>query len=216
MAAPGARGLPGRPAEADAVEPGRDLLHGQAELGAAGDEGGQPVGRGVFVDLLQAFDAPVGAAVGVDLARLLRRVERLNNRTDRLAGIIAMQHIQVDMIDFEARQAVVEIGLDVERRHPFAVLAVVRAFAQDDDLITHAAAVNPLAEGALAVAAAIAVGRVEAVAAGRVKGVQRGKGRIEIAGIHPHRPQHETGDRLVDAGNVGIEHVRNSSVKGGL
>ena len=41
-AAPGARVLPGRPAQADTVSPGRLYLYGEAKLGAAGDEGGQP------------------------------------------------------------------------------------------------------------------------------------------------------------------------------
>ena len=95
-----------------------------------------------------------------------------------------------------------EVGLDIVGRDPFAVLAVVRALAEDDDLVAHAALVDPLAEGAFTVAAAIAVGGVEAVAAGRVKGVQHGEGIVEIAGIHPHCSQHQAGDRLVDAGNV--------------
>ena len=70
-AAPGAGVLPGRPAQADAVSPGRLYLYGQAELGAAGDEGGQAVRGGVFVGLLKAFGAPVRAAVGVYLAGFL-------------------------------------------------------------------------------------------------------------------------------------------------
>ena len=90
-------------------------------------------------------------------------------------------------------------GLDIERRHPFAVLAVMRAFGEDDDLVAHAAAVDPLTNGALIVAAAVDMGGVEAVAACRVKSVQRGKGGIEIAGIHPHRPLHEPGNRFVNA-----------------
>ena len=166
---------------------------------------------GVLVDLLQAFDAPVGAAVGVNLSGLLRRVQRLDNRADRLGRVVAMEQVEVEVVDFEARQAVVNVGLDIEGRDPPAVLAVVRAFAEDDDFVAHAAAVDPLADGALIVAAAVDMGGVEAVAAGRVKGVQRGKGGIEIAGVDPHRPLHKAGDRLVDAGNVGIEHVKNSS-----
>ena len=54
LAAPGARVLPCGPAQADAVSPGRLYLYGQAKLGAAGDEGGQPVRGGVFVGLLKA------------------------------------------------------------------------------------------------------------------------------------------------------------------
>ena len=53
-----------------------------------------------------------------------------------------------------------DVGLDIEGRHPFAVLAVVRAFGEDDDLVTHAAAVEPLTNGALIVAAAVDMGRV--------------------------------------------------------
>ena len=173
------------------------------------------MGDGVFVGLLQAFGGPVGAAVSVDLAGLFRCVKGLYNWADRLVGVVAVQHIQVDAVDLEAGEAVVEVGLDVVGRDPFAVLAVVRAFAEDDDLVAHAALIYPLTEGALTVAAAVAVGSVKAVAAGRVKGVQHGEGIVEIAGIHPHRPQHQPGDRFVDTGDVGIEHVGNSSELGG-
>ena len=86
LAAPGARGLTGRPADADAVAPRRLYLDGEAELGAAGDEGGQPVRGGVLVGLLQAFGAPVGAAVGVDLAGLLCSMEGLDNRAIGSSG----------------------------------------------------------------------------------------------------------------------------------
>ena len=214
LPAPGARRPPGWPAETFAVDPGRYLLHGQAELGAADHERGQPMRGGIGVNLSQAFDGPIGAAVSVDLSGLPGRVQRLDKRADRHARIIAVKQVEVKVVDFEARQAVVDVGLDIEGRHSSAVLAVVRALGEDDDLVAHAAAVDPLTNGALIVAAAVDMGGVDAVAAGRVKSVQRGKGGIEIAGINPHRPLHEPGNRFVDAGNVGIEHVRNSSVKG--
>ena len=209
-AAPGPCGLSRRPADADAVAPGRFYLDGKAELGAAGDERRQPVRGGVFVGLLQALGAPVGAAVGVDLTGLFGCVECFDNRADRLVGIVAVQDVEVDAVNFETREAVVEIGLDVVGRDPFAVLAVVCAFAEDDDLVAQAAFVNPLADGAFIVAAAIAVGGVEAVAAGRVEGVEHGVGVFEGLGVYPHRSQHEAGDGLVDAGDVGIEHGRYS------
>ena len=138
----------------------------------------------------------------------------LYNWPDRLVGVVAVQHIQVDAVDLEAGEAVVEVGLDVVGRDPFAVLAVVGAFAEDDDLVAHAALIYPLTEGAFTVTAAITVGSVETVAAGGVEGVEHGKCVVEISGIHPHRPQHQPGDRFVDAGNVGIEHVAYSSVIG--
>ncbi|MXZ21739.1 MAG: DUF86 domain-containing protein [Caldilineaceae bacterium SB0665_bin_25] len=99
------------------------------------------------------------------------------------------------------------LGLDVVGRDPFAVLAVVGAFAEDDDLVAQAAFVDPLTDCAFIVAVAVEVGSVEAVAPSRVEGVQHGEGVVEILRVYPHRSQHEAGDRLVDAGDVGIEHV---------
>ena len=50
------------------------------------------------------------------------------------------------------------------------------ALTEDDDLVAQTAFVDPLADGAFIVAAAIAVGSVEAVAASRVKGVEHREG----------------------------------------
>ena len=76
-----------------------------------------------------------------------------------------MEQVEVYVVEPEAGQGVVEVTRDIEGGHPLAVLVVVGALADYYDLLAQAAVPYPPAEGPLAVASAVLVGRIERGAA---------------------------------------------------
>ena len=202
-----------RPAQRDAARPPRvqDLL-GQAEVGAAGRKGPQPVLRGVLVGLLDALVRPVGAAKGADAARLPVLVERLDDRPHRHARDRRGAAGTRPHSPSAARQRVVQVGGQVKGRHPLAVGVVVAALADDHHLLAVAPFGHPLPDAALAVPAGIDVRRVQRVAAQLEHGVQQRKTALRLLCRDDHGPQHQASDRLVDALYRSVLHAHSVSL----
>ena len=101
----------------------------------------------------------------MDPALLFVLVEDLDDGADRDGRVVAVEEVEVYVVEPEAGQGVVEVARDIEGGHPLAVLVVVGALADYHDLLAQAAVPYPPAEGPLAVAPAVLVGRIERGAA---------------------------------------------------
>ena len=117
-----------------------------------------------------------------------------------------MQHVEIDVLAALALEGFVQVAGDVLWRDAFAPVVGMGALAEDHDFLAHAAAVDPLAEHALAGATAIAVGGVEGAAAVFEHGIEQGKAARHVVFGEGDRALHEPGDRLVDAGNGSVFH----------
>src|SRR5215203_3197483 len=80
-------------ADAHAVGPGLFGLHGEAEVGAAGDHGCKAARPGVVVRFAQALGSPVRAAESMDPAFLFVLVEDLNDGADRDRRVVAVEEV---------------------------------------------------------------------------------------------------------------------------
>ena len=73
-----------------------------AEVVAADYKGLESIGCGIGIGFLNTGRAPVGATKGTDLARFAVRIQHIDNRSHWLRFIVAMQNIEIDIIDLEA------------------------------------------------------------------------------------------------------------------
>ena len=141
------------------------MLRGKAEIRTARREGHQIVLVGVFVRFFEPLNRPVRSAEDADLPRSLILVQYLNDWTDWYAWIVAVQEINIDKIEAKTRERVVQVSLNVERRHARAVFVQMRPFANQHDLIADTALPNPAPDRAFNIAAPVDVRRIERVAA---------------------------------------------------
>ena len=82
-------------------------------------------------------------------------------RSDRPARwVVPVQQIEIDRIKTELAQRLVQVGGDVSRRHPLPLRAVVRAFADNDDLVAQSPLAHPTADDRL-IALTVVAGGVE-------------------------------------------------------
>src|SRR5215204_626404 len=136
-------------------------LHGEAEVGAARDHGRKAVFGGVVVRFAEAIGPPVRAAESMDPALLFVLVQDLDDGADGDGRVVTVEQVEVYVVEAQAGQGVVEVGCNVEGGYPPAVLVVVGALANNHGLLAQTAVPYPPAEGPLAVATAVVMGRIE-------------------------------------------------------
>ena len=124
------------------------LEDGEAVVRLADGEAGQAVFLRVAVRFERAFVGPVGAAEAEDRAFVVVFVQDFHDLVDRIARVVAVQDVDVKAVCAQVLQGL----LDLVAQHLSAVdvgaafLAGVEAFVQNDDLILHAARLDPCAE----------------------------------------------------------------------
>ena len=155
--------------------PGVAQLIGEAEVGAGHGEGLQAVLEGVVIGLLRALNRPVRAAESADLALVVEAVEHFDDGANRHRGVVAVEHIDVQMVGLELRQRVVGVVEDVKVRHALAPAVVMRALGEDDHLVVQTSRLQPLAQRLFA----IVVGAVKTVHALGIHIVQKLESRLQ-------------------------------------
>ena len=164
-----------------AAAPHRLVKFGQAQLWAADGEALQAITGGIVVGFPDARTRPVGAAEDADVASPHLLVQALHQGADGNVRIVAVQQVDVDLIDVQPFQAFGKVRDDVLRGHAGAAVADrVAALIEQHDLVPIAALAEPFSEGRLALATRIDVGRIETVAARFDVTVQQGKGRTRV------------------------------------
>src|SRR5688500_5698164 len=121
-------------ADTHAVGPGLFDLHGEAEVGAARDHGREAVLGGVVVRFAQALGSPVRAAEGMDPTLRVVLVEDLQDGADGDGCVVAVEEVEVYVVELESGEGVIEVARDIEGGYPLAVLVVVGALADHHNL----------------------------------------------------------------------------------
>ena len=96
---------------ADRVRAGPDLPigDGQAKLRAVGTGRDQSLGLGILVSGLEPIEVPVAYAPALDLAADDCLVDPFDKVGHGDAGIVAVEHVQVDEVGVEGGQALVNL-----------------------------------------------------------------------------------------------------------
>ena len=148
--------------------PNLSIRNGQTKLRAVGTGRYQALGLGILVRGLEPVKVPVAHAPPLDLATVDGLVDPFDKVGDGDAGIVAMEHVQIDKVGVEGRQTLV--NLIVQRRTseegtvgiPKGVISNT-ALGNDVEIVTGnvGTGVEPLAKDALGLAGAVGVGQVE-------------------------------------------------------
>ena len=154
----------------------------------------------------QARVAPIGAAESVDPAGVAVLVEDLDDRTDRHAGVVTVEDVEVEFVDLHAGERVENIGRDVIGRDPLPICIVMRALPQNDDAVSLAAMLKPASKGALHISLPVDVGGIKGRAAQRENGVEQVIAIAWISGGNHHRALDQTRNGLVDTGDCAVLH----------
>jgi hypothetical protein len=189
-------------------------LHGEAEVGAAGDHGRKAVLSGVVVRLAEALGPPVRAAEGVDPALLFVLVEDLDDGADRDRRVVAVEEVEVYVVEPQTGQRIVEVARDIEGGYPLAVLVVVGALADHHDRLAQAAVLHPPAESPLAVASAVLMGRIERGAALCEDLIEQREAPLLLPfffGTDHYGALHDPRHRLIDARHPSVVQDATSS-----
>ena len=133
-------------------------------------------------------------------------IQGLNDRPDRLAGVITVEHIEVDEIGLLARQRIHQIGGNVIGRDALAILVVMGALAEHHHFVAQPAFIIPVAQGALAVAVAITVRRVKGGAAQGIDAVEQRHTLFELLHADHHRALYQARDGFINAGDLAVFH----------
>ena len=206
-AVPGQIGRPPLPGNAHAARPGFVELVRQREIRAARHEGPQPLRRRVFVGFLEARRRPIRAAIGANPPRFRVLVQAFHQRPHRLAGVVAVQQIQIHLIRLQARQAIAQIRRDVAGRDPLPLRAVVRPLGEDHQLRAVATRLQPAPHLALVGAIAVDMRRIQHAAAPFVDLVQQPEGRRVVPGFDDLGALRQARERLVDPRQARVLHT---------
>jgi hypothetical protein len=122
-----------------------------------------------------------------------------------------MQDIQVDALHLQARQRIVQVGADVERRDALAVLVVVRALRHDDDPLAQPALSNPAAQRPLAISTPVDMRRVEGVTSQCEDGIEQGETALQLARVDHDGALRKPRNGLVDAADRTVFHLFRAS-----
>ena len=173
----------------------------------AGDrKRGQSVRRSIGIGLCHTLGTPVRAAKSVDPASSPVFVEHFNDRPDRHTGVVAMEQVKIDVVRAQAGQRVLQIRCDVVRGDPLAVLAVVRPFGHNHDLLTHPARCYPAPKGTLDIPVPIDVSGVKGIAPQRQNLVEQSKTGFQFVSADHDSPLDQASNRFGDAWNLTVLH----------
>ena len=126
--------------DGDAAAPAVLNLVGQGVVRAHGAEAVHAVFGGEGVGLAETLHGPVGRAVDADLPFLLELVQHGDDFAHRHIGIVAVEHVNVNIFAVELRKRIIKITEQVKRRHALAIEIGVAALGEDHGLV-HAAAI---------------------------------------------------------------------------
>ena len=155
---------------ADRVRAGPDLSigNGQTKLRAVGTGWDQTLGLGILVSGLEPVKVPVADAPPLDLATVDGLVDPLDKVGDGDAGIVAVEHVQIDKVGVEGRQALANL---VVQRGPSqqGTVGIAKGIVADAPLGNDVeiipgnvgTGVEPLAKDALGLTGAVRVRQVE-------------------------------------------------------
>ena len=144
------------------------IRNGQAKLRTVGTGRNQSLGLGILVSGLEPVKVPVAHAPPLDFAAVDGLVDPLDKVGDGDAGIVAMEHVQIDKVGVEGRQTLV--NLIVQRRpSEEGTVGISKGIIADATLGNDVeivagnvgTGVEPLAKDALGLAGAVGVGQVE-------------------------------------------------------
>ena len=149
--------------------PNFTIGHGQAKLRTVGTGRNQSLGLGILVSGLEPVKVPVADAPSLDLATDHSLVDPLDKVGHGDARIVAMEHVQIDEIGVQRRQALVNLVVQAGPREEGTVgitkgIVANAALGDDVEIIPSnvGTGVEPPAKDALGLAGAVGVGQVEA------------------------------------------------------
>ena len=162
--------------------PNLPIGHGQTELRTVGTGRNQTLGLGILVSGLEPIKVPVADAPSLDLATYDGLVDPLDKVGHGDARIVAMEHVQIDEIGVQGRQALVNLVVQAGPREEGAVgiakgIVANATLGNDVEIIPSnvGTGVEPPTKDALGLPGAVGVGQVEAAESlveGRVEQVQ--------------------------------------------
>ena len=177
-------------------------------LGLLAANGTRPLSLAYSCASWMRLCGPVRGAESVDAPGVEVLVQGLDDRPYGNGRVVAMQQVQVYVIRPKPGQRVEEVGRYVERGDAGTVPVVVRALADDHDVISRAAGFHPPAKRALAVPVAVLVGRVEGRAAELPHLVEQIEAPFGLLGADHDGTLYEPGYGFVDTGHAPVLHAR--------
>jgi hypothetical protein len=123
-------------------------------------------------------------------------VQDLDDRPHGLRGVVPVQHVDLDRVGAEDIEALEQVGGDVGRRDAPPALVLVGALGEHGHVVAPAAAAQPPAEHALALAVLAAA--VEHVAPELDPGVEQLRRDLPLRGAVERGTEHEHGEVAVE------------------
>ena len=68
----------------------------------------------IIIRLLNSFNTPVGSPICADFAGTVIFIQCLYQRSDRLCGIVSVEHVQINIIRFHLDESIIQICLHIE------------------------------------------------------------------------------------------------------